>query len=346
VHTAGVLDDGVVDSLTPERLAAVLAPKVDAAWHLHELTENLDRFVLFSSVAGAMGSPGQANYSAANAFLDALAAHRSARSLPGTSLVWGPWHTGDGMTAGLTDADTRRMRASGLPPITGEQGMAMFDAALATGEPVVVPVRLDTTALRARGEVPSLLAGLLGSRRARASVDAGARLRVRLRDMRADERTGFVLQVVRERVAAVLGHAAPGAVGARDRFSELGLDSLTAVELRNALDAATGLRLSPTMVFDHPTPADLAEQLVLDLVPDEAAGTHSVLGELDRVEAALADVDDAVRGSVAARLRQLLARITGTAGPADAEVDELLGAASADEIFDFIDGELGRRAGS
>jgi pimaricinolide synthase PimS3 len=356
VHTAGVLDDGVVGSLTPERVATVLAPKADAAWHLHELTRELDlsAFVLFSSVAGAMGSPGQANYSAANAFLDALALHRAAQGLPGTSLVWGPWDTGDGMTAGLTEADVRRMRASGLPPVTAEQGMAMFDAALATGEPVVVPIRLNTAALRAAGAVPRLLDGLLGARRtARAAVDASAQLRGRLRDLRRDDRLDHMLGLVRERIAAVLGFSSAGSVGVRDRFGDLGFDSLTAVELRNVLDAATGLRLPPTLIFDYPTPAILAEQLVAELVPDDDPGSPSLLGELDRVEAALADLPDAAaRNGVAARLRRLLATVegngsgNGAGNGAGNGVSELIDAASTDEIFDFIDSELGRRAGS
>jgi pimaricinolide synthase PimS3 len=351
VHAAGVLDDGVVGSLTPSRLATVLGPKADGAWHLHELTRELDlsAFVLFSSVAGAMGGPGQANYSAANAYLDSLAQYRAARGLPGTSLVWGPWDTDAGMTAGLSAADNQRMRASGLPPITGAQGMAMFDAATASGEPVVVPVRLNTAALRARGEVPPLLAGLLGTGRpARSAADTGAQLRARLRGLRPDERFDHVLQLVRERVAAVLGHGSAGSVGVRDRFSDLGFDSLTAVELRNGLDAATGLRLPPTLIFDYPTPRVLAEELAAELVPDDAgADTSSPLSELDRLEAALADVDDVTRGGVAARLRQLLAKVTGDGGNGNGNgrgVGDLIESASADEIFEFIDSELGRRS--
>jgi polyene macrolide polyketide synthase len=352
VHTAGVLDDGVVGSLTPERLATVLRPKADAAWHLHELAGDLDAFVLFSSVAGAMGSPGQANYSAANAFLDALALQRTALGRPATSLVWGPWHTGDGMTAGLTETDTRRMRASGLPPITAEQGVAMFDAAVGSGDPVVVPIRLNAAVLGARGEVPPLLANLAGSRRTtRATVDTGAQLRARLRDMSPDERLDHVLRVVREGVATVLGHPSAAVVGVRDRFSDLGFDSLTAVELRNGLDAATGLRLSPTLIFDYPTPALLAGQLAEDLVPSESEAGPSLFGDLDRLEAALTGtagepLDGVTRNSVAARLRKLLTTVTAADGNGDGEVGELLESASADDIFDFIDGRLGRRTGS
>jgi acyl carrier protein len=302
--------------------------------------------VLFSSVAGAMGSPGQANYSAANAFLDALALHRTAAGLPATSLVWGPWHTGDGMTAGLTETDTRRMRASGLPPLTAEQGLTMFDAALGSADPVAVAIRLNTAALGTRGEVPPLLAGLVPRRTSRASVDTGAQLRARLRDMSPDERFDHVLRVVREGVATVLGHPSAASVGVRDRFSELGFDSLTAVELRNGLDAATGLRLSPTLIFDYPTPTLLAGELVDVLMPAESEAGPSLFGDLDRVEATLTgteQLDGVTRNSVAARLRRMLAAVTGGDGNGEGDVGGLIESASTDEIFDFIDSQLGRR---
>jgi NAD(P)-dependent dehydrogenase (short-subunit alcohol dehydrogenase family)/acyl carrier protein len=344
VHAAGVLDDGLVGSLTPERLAAVLRPKVDAAWYLHELTRDLSAFVLYSSVAGSMGSAGQANYAAANAFLDALALRRRAEGLPATSLVWGPWEQSAGLTAGLTDANIQRMQGAGLPPISGEQGMTYFDAAMSSGEPVVVPIRLDMAALRARGEVPRLLHGLLGTRRTtRSAVDASGQLRGQLGEMRAEERLEHVLRLVRERVAGVLGHASAEAIDPGQRFSEAGFDSLTAVELRNSLSAVTGLKLPPTLVFDYPTPTILAERLVNDIVPpDTDPGGPSALDELDRLEQTLENLTDGVaRSGIAARLRQLLAKATTT--EPTATVGDLIESATTDEILNFIDSELGRR---
>ncbi|WP_408055423.1 type I polyketide synthase [Streptomyces paludis] len=276
VHAAGVLDDGVIDSLTPERLAAVLRVKADGAWHLHELTADLDAFVLFSSVAGILGSAGQGNYAAGNAFLDALAAHRRAHGLPGLSLAWGAWAPETGMTAGLTDADRARLAREGVPPLTVEQGMALFDAALSvTDEAVVSPVLLDLAALRARGEIPALLRGLVPTRGRRIAVNAGEAADGLARSLSAlpeADRTEVVLDLVRGRVAAVLGYEASASVDPVRSFQELGLDSLTAVELRNGLAAVTGLRLSATLVFDYPTCAVLADHLL-----DELLGVEQTL---------------------------------------------------------------------
>ncbi|WP_460850087.1 type I polyketide synthase, partial [Phytohabitans suffuscus] len=249
VHAAGVLDDGVVGSLTPERFETVLRPKVDAAWFLHELARGLDAFVLFSSAAGVFGGAGQANYAAGNAFLDGLAAYRRAQGLPAVSLAWGPWVAEAGMSA-----DAELMARAGMPPISPEQGVALLDAALATGEPVVAPVRLDLPAIRAAGEIPPILRGLIRTPVRRAQASAASRgLAQRLAGLDQAERRDTVLNLVRGQVAAVLGHAGAERIDPAKAFQELGFDSLTSVELRNRLGTATGLRLPATLVFDYPT---------------------------------------------------------------------------------------------
>ncbi|WP_146057839.1 type I polyketide synthase, partial [Streptomyces sp. SM10] len=276
VHTAGVLDDGVVSSLSSERLSAVLRPKVDAAWNLHELTRGMDlsMFTLFSSAAGVFGGAGQANYAAANAFLDALAEVRKAEGLAGQSLAWGPWAE-SGMLGRLDAADTQRMARSGVPPLSVDEGLALFDAAAGLDHAAVVPVRLDLPVWRKRASadgVPPLLQALVRvtGRRTAKSGESESGFAARLKGLTEEERTRFVDGLVRTQIAAVLGYASSEAIKSRQAFKELGFDSLTAVELRNRLNAATGLRLPATLVFDYPTPAVLAEFLL-----DEARGTEA-----------------------------------------------------------------------
>jgi acyl transferase domain-containing protein/thioesterase domain-containing protein/acyl carrier protein len=256
VHCAGVLDDGVVTALTPERIDAVLRPKAEAAWHLHELTQDsgLAAFVMFSSAAGVLGAPGQANYAAANAFLDALAWHRRARGLPAHSLAWGQWALDRGMAAGA-DGSGR----SGMRPLTAAEGLALLDASLTSQEATLVPVKLDLAALR-DGEVPDVLRDLVPSRRRAASAsrsDADAMLG-ELARLSPDDRRAGLLDLVLVNVADVLGHASKELIDADRPFRDLGFDSLTSVELRNRLSAATGATLPSTLVFDHPTPTALA----------------------------------------------------------------------------------------
>ncbi|MER7476024.1 beta-ketoacyl reductase, partial [Micromonospora sp. NPDC000018] len=245
VHTAGVLDDGVVSSITAERLAGVLAPKVSAGWLLHEATAglDLDLFVVFSSAAGVLGSPGQAAYAAGNAFLDGLAAYRRQAGLPAVSLAWGMWDT-DGMAASVSEADRVRSARAGLTPMSAEVGLELFDAALGADRAALVPTVIDLPALRAAatgGTVPPMLRALVGSTATRRQAGQGVGgWAGRLAELTEDEGRAQVALLVRGLVAQVLGHGGAEAVPADRAFRELGFDSLTAVDLRNRVNAATG----------------------------------------------------------------------------------------------------------
>ncbi|MEU4120560.1 SDR family NAD(P)-dependent oxidoreductase, partial [Kitasatospora sp. NPDC028055] len=270
VHLAGVLDDGTVTSLTPERTDAVLRPKADAAWNLHELTRELPltAFVLFSSAIATLGGAGQANYAAANAFLDALAQHRRASGLPAVSLGWGLWADSAGMAGRISDSDQARLRRGGLAAMPAEDALALFDAALTAGRPVTLPARLDLAAVRAehdRGGIPPLLRRLLprtgGPAHARSTAARPAASARRIAELPPAEREAALLDLVRAKAAEVLGHDDPATVEPDRALREQGLDSLTTVELRNRVNAATGLRLPATVVFEHPTAAALARYL-------------------------------------------------------------------------------------
>ncbi|HJD82313.1 MAG TPA: SDR family NAD(P)-dependent oxidoreductase, partial [Kitasatospora aureofaciens] len=353
VHAAGVLDDGTLASLTPERARAVLRPKADAAWNLHELTLDAKpaMFVLFSAAGGLLGNAGQANYAAANAYLDGLAAHRRALGLPGVSMAWGLWSAASAMTRGLSEADRSRMRRSGVLPMSTAAGLALFDTALAQEQPLVLPVRLDLPALREGGSTRGLplLRSLLGAaprRAARSEASAGTGAGLSLDGLSSAERSYELVELVRAQVAAVLGHASPEAVGTGRGFLESGFDSLRGVELRNRLATATGLRLPATLVFDHPTPAAVAEHLgELLRQRDGAAGSPALL-DLDGLEAGLRDLapaDPAARERLAARLRGLAERLhapqAGSAPELPSEEEEFADV-TLDEILDIVDSEL------
>ncbi|MFE9724028.1 type I polyketide synthase [Streptomyces sp. NPDC005794] len=274
VHAAGVLDDGVVAGLTTARLERVLRPKVNAALALHDLTreQDLAMFALFSSVAGTFGSAGQANYAAANCVLDALARHRRRLGLTGTSIVWGPWRQSDGMTAHLGDADRRRMTRAGFAPLGTQEGLALFDAAVAGDDPVVVAARLEVAALRGGGPAPSPLGTPTAG-------EGGHRLSRVLATASPGDRAEVLLTEVRTLAARVLGH--PEGASAIDEdvlLTDLGLDSLAAVDLRNELAAATGLDLPSTLLFDFPVPRSLAAELTRRYAveaPGPGAEAHS-----------------------------------------------------------------------
>ncbi|GAB3838526.1 hypothetical protein GCM10027610_042590 [Dactylosporangium cerinum] len=349
VHAAGVLDDGVVSALTRQRVDVVLRPKVDGAWHLHELTRDLDlsAFVLFSSVAGTLGAAGQGNYAAANTFLDGLAQTRRAAGLPGVSLAWGLWEQASGMTGHLSDTDLARMSRSGVTALSAQQGLELLDTAVLAGLSApanLVPALLDVRSLRssaAAGPVPALLRALVRrpARRAQASTSTGGSvLARRLTGIPVTEQQTLVLDVVRGEVAAVLGHVSPAAVDPDRAFTEAGFDSLTAVELRNRLGTVTGLRLPATLVFDHPTPAALAAYVTKQVAGTPQGG--SVSAELDRLEAVMSAANPADLSGITSRLEALLAKFSQTPDADGANVAEKLKSATADEIFAFIDNEL------
>jgi acyl carrier protein len=322
VHAAGVLDDAVVDSLTEAQLDAVLEPKVDGAWHLHELTRGTDlaAFVLFSSVAGILGNPGQGNYGAANAFLDGLAQHRRAQGLPAVSLAWGVWEPASRMTGHLVEADRARLARVGIVPLPSSEGLTLLDAALGLERAVVVPVRFDRAIVRRlAGEAPPILRSLalapgvsVGKASSPEPAEVPTVLADRLAAMSPTEQRRSLVELVRAQASAVLNLASVDGLDAGQTFKHAGFDSLTAVELRNRLDRATGIRLPATLVFDHPTPSALAGHLLAELIP--------------------ADTPPPLVETAAGR--------SGDVGDPEPVMDRLA-AATADQLYAFIDRELG-----
>ncbi|WP_461001000.1 type I polyketide synthase, partial [Streptomonospora sediminis] len=270
VHTAATVDDNLVAAVTEDQIARVFRSKVDAAVNLHELTAHRDlaAFVLFSSVAGILGGAGQAAYTAANAFLDTLAELRGARGLPAVSLAWGIWDLQGGMTGRLDERALDRARRSGLTPLDPHEAVRLMETACATGRRLVVPARLETSVWRSSAvPPPPALRGLVRSpiRRAAAGSGGGSTFAARLDGLAEEQRHEAALELVRAHAAAVLGYGAPDALDPDRAFRDAGFDSLTAVDLRNRLAAAAGVRMPATAVFDHPSPRALAGA-VLDSV--------------------------------------------------------------------------------
>ena len=320
VHTAGVLDDGLVASLTPDRLSAVLAPKADAAWHLHELTRHLDlaAFVLYSSISGVTGSAGQAGYAAANVFLDLLAEYRRSLGLTAHSVAWGAWESTAGMTGGLSDADLHRIAESGTAPLAVEQGLALFDATVGADEPYVVAMgKTSKAAYRTQSEVPALFRGLVkGSRRGAATAVEGGTgflvLRRRIEELPPAERVLELQELVVVYSAQLLGHAESGSIEPLRTFLELGFDSLIGVELRNKLSVATGLQLPATVVFDSKTPAELARWMSERLSAQAAAGALPAPAEDDSLERLFVEAIEAGKIKEAQAVLGAVARLRPT----------------------------------
>ena len=349
VHAAGVLDDARLEALKAEGVDRVFRPKVDAAWNLHELTAELpvQAFVLFSSLAGVLGNAGQANYAAANVVLDALAAQRRAVALPAVSVAWGLWGTATGMTGELTEAELARLARSGVAPLTGDQGLELFDAALSAADPLAVAAVWNAAGLRASqtdGVLPAVLRALVpASRRAAPAGPSAAAggLTARLAGMAAEEGRQFLADLARSHVAAVLAVPGPQAVDPDRPFSELGFDSMTAVELRNRLGGATGLRLPATLAFDHPTVNALADFLHGKLAPAAPSPDDTLRAALDEMQRSLAGSDDAMRAKVTAILHSALNRLGSGGEGTEAAPDKIaMDAASDDELFAFIDSQL------
>ncbi|MDQ1647675.1 MAG: hypothetical protein QOJ50_3859 [Cryptosporangiaceae bacterium] len=350
VHTAGVLDDGTIRALTPERIDAVLRPKVDGALNLHELTRHhdLSAFILFSSAASVLGSPGQGSYAAANVFLEALARRRHAEGLPAVALAWGLWAQDSGLTAGLGDRDRARMAKAGITPLPSDRALALLDLASRVDEPLLVPLGLDLAALRARarsGDLPAPLTGLVRAavrRTAAAGAADAGQLARSLKSAREADQERILLDLVRRHVAAVLGHSGPDDIEPAVRFRDAGFDSLTAVELRNRLNAATGLRLPGTLAFDHPTPVAVARLIRAQLVP---AARAPGLAELDQLDALLADrahLDEEAWQEIGGRLQALTARWEGPAvQPGASQPGAEFATATDEELFEFLDSRLG-----
>jgi polyketide synthase 12 len=345
LHAAGALADGTVESLTTESLDRVLRAKVGGAVNLHELTRErtLSAFVLFSALAGTLGSGGQANYAAANGFLDGLAAQRRASGLTAASLCWGWWEQSSGMTGDLDEADLARIRRMGIAAMPTPEALALFDSACANGRPVLVPARLDLSALRNKtpDELPPLLRDLVESSRparSRASTprDGGGggggsqSLATRVAALPPGEAEAAVLDWVRDQVAIVLGHSSGGAVDSDQPFTHLGFDSLTSVELCNRLASATGLRLASTLVFSYPTPRELGQHILGQLRPEPGADSAN---QADPAEDA--QIRELLRTVPIDRLRSagLLELVLACAeGPAAAES---AAAAAEDELADL-----------
>jgi NAD(P)-dependent dehydrogenase (short-subunit alcohol dehydrogenase family)/acyl carrier protein len=335
IHAAGVLDDATIESLSVERLERVWAPKVEGARILDELTRGMELsfFVLFSSIAGVLGAAGQANYAAANAALDAVAGQRRAAGHVATSLAWGPWSIG--LASRLAAADVARWERLGISPMDVETGLALFDAALGCDDAALVPARIEAHRLRA-GAVHEMFAGLVS-----APARRGGGVDGRLAGFDDAGRRAAVLDLIGEHVGVLTGNG--DRIDPSSTFTELGLDSLGAVELRNHLSRATGLRLPSTLVFDYPTPTDVAHHISSGLqTPSSPATLTRVDSTLQQIEALLASLSDEER---------LIAHRTlgGFDAPAGAEQatnghdPAPLESASDEELFNLVDEEFGPR---
>jgi NADPH:quinone reductase-like Zn-dependent oxidoreductase/acyl carrier protein len=358
-HAAGVIDDGLLASLTPQRVDTVLRAKVDGAWNLYELTRTMDlsAFVMFSSMAGIVGSPGQGNYAAANSFLDGLAVHRHAHGLAGLSVAWGLWEQASGMTQHLSDRDKARMSRGGLAPLSTPHALQLFDEAMLADRPLLVAARIDAAGLGAGGAVPPVLRDLVARPGRRLITDAGTAvstsgLATRLQGLSPEQRHHQLVELVCTNAGTVLGRSSADIEGQLP-FQDLGFDSLTAVELRNRLKMATGLTLSPNLIFDFPTPAALAEHIdeqLSSVTPDGPAGGPDQLARFNDIARELQTLVNQPnwtpedRARLASRIQVILTELESppplVAGEAHA-IDDDLTTATDRELFALLDDDLG-----
>uniref|UniRef100_A0AAU2JVZ7 SDR family NAD(P)-dependent oxidoreductase n=1 Tax=Streptomyces sp. NBC_00049 TaxID=2903617 RepID=A0AAU2JVZ7_9ACTN len=363
VHAAGTSDDGMLGSLTPARVTPVLRAKVDGAWHLHELTAGMDlsAFVLFSSVAGVLGGPGQGSYAAANTFLDGLASYRHGRGLAALSLAWGLWAVDSAITGHLGAADLSRMARGGLVPLEVAEALRLLDTAMGALGPQTAPVRVDPAGLGTPDRAPAILRSLVRQSVRRAVAGAAAEaggLVDRLAALPAADRPAALTEAVLAQIGAVLSHQG-GTIDPERAFSELGFDSLTAVELRNGLQEAAGVRLPATLVFDYPTPQTLISHLGEQVFKKLPSAANTLLSEIEKLDGAMAALEsDAPEWrAVLQRLQDLTAKWADTARAggahsattgastvsdgSDGSADEDLDSATDDELFDLIDSQFG-----
>jgi NADPH:quinone reductase-like Zn-dependent oxidoreductase/NAD(P)-dependent dehydrogenase (short-subunit alcohol dehydrogenase family)/acyl carrier protein len=359
-HAAGVIDDGLIASLTPDRVDTVLRAKVDGAWNLHELTRDVDlsAFVMFSSMAGIVGSPGQGNYAAANSLLDGLAAYRRAQGLAGLSVAWGLWEQASGMTQHLSDRDKARMSRGGLAPLSTPHALQLFDEAMLADRPLLVAARIDASGLGASGAVPPVLRDLVARPGRRFISDTGGSvstsgLATRLQGLSPEQRHHQLVELVCTNAATVLGRSAAD-IEAQLPFQDLGFDSLTAVELRNRLKTATGLTLSPSLIFDFPTPEALAEHVdeqLSSVATDAPAGEPDQLARFNDIARELQTLvnqpgwtpDDKTR--LAARIQAIVSELESppllTSNEAHVIDEDDITTATERELFAILDDDLG-----
>ncbi|WP_067848329.1 type I polyketide synthase [Nocardia lijiangensis] len=354
VHTAGVLEDGVITSLTEGQVRRVLSPKVDAAWNLHELTRDLDlrAFVLYSSSAATFGAPGQGNYAAGNAFLEGLARYRHGLGLPATALAWGLWEQDSGMTGHLQASDVQRIARQGMALMRGRNGLEMLDETLAQRRITVLPMQLDLSVLRTfeAADIPPILRSLMPASRRSVMRTAGAPAWLdQLGAAEQSQRKALLDELVLAEISTLLGHSDPASVTMSASFAELGFDSLSAVDLRNRLKARTGINLSTTLVFDYPSPLELSDYLSALILDSGSPLEEAELTAIEELIGTLEKSISSTRGKEYAqgKLKQILAQWSDSALEFDVtQVADMIQQSTADELFSFVDQQLGLQQGS